>query len=69
MKKVIRILIIVALAFILKFYLFDLPRLAYNFKEIIHLQMERDSLQDERIYKLEKYNNTLVQQTNETTAQ
>lgn len=63
MKKVIRILIIVALAFILKFYLFDLPRLAYNFKEIIHLQMERDSLQDERIYKLEKYNNTLVQQT------
>lgn len=63
MKKVIRILIIVALAFILKFYLFDLPRLAYNFKEIIHLQMERDSLQDDRIYKLEKYNNTLVQQT------
>lgn len=63
MKKVIRILIIVALAFILKFYLFDFPRLAYNFKEIIHLQMERDSLQDERIYKLEKYNNTLVQQT------
>lgn len=69
MKKVIRILIIVALAFILKFYLFDLPRLAYNFKEIIHIQMERDSLQDERIYKLEKYNNTLVQQANETTAQ
>ena len=57
MKKVIRILIIVALAFILKFYLFDLPRLAYNFKEIIHLQMERDSLQDERIYKLEKNEN------------
>lgn len=37
MKKVIKILFIVALAFVLKFYLFDLPRFVYRLKDLLNL--------------------------------
>lgn len=72
MKKVIRILIIVALAFILKFYLFDLPRQMYKLKEYIKIQAEVDSLQTKYINQLVKNNNAFVdylKRNNETTAQ
>ena len=72
MKKVIRILIIVALVFILKFYLFDLPRQTYCLKEYIKIQAEVDSLQTKYINQLVKNNNALVdylKRNNETTAQ
>lgn len=72
MKKVIRILIIVALAFILKFYLFDLPRQTYKLKEYIKKQVEVDSLQTKYINQLVKNNNALVdylKRNDETTAQ
>lgn len=35
MKKVIKILLIISLAFVLKFYLFDLPRFVYTFRNTI----------------------------------
>ena len=53
MKKVCKILTIVSLACVLTFYLFDLPRHAYNLKEYVQTQMGIDSLQNERIYNLE----------------
>ena len=72
MKKVIKILTILSLACVLKFYLFDLPRQTYNLNEYIKVQVEIDSLQTKYINQLVKNNNALVdylKRNNETTAQ
>lgn len=72
MKKVIKILTILSLACVLKFYLFDLPRQTYKLKEYIKIQVEVDSLQTKYINQLVKNNNALVdylKRNNETTAQ
>lgn len=60
MKKVIKILIVFSLAFILKFYIFDLPRQVYSLKKYIEIQAEIDSLQTEYIRQLVKNNNLLI---------
>ena len=60
MKKVIKILIVFSLAFILKFYIFDLPRQVYSLKKYIEIQAEIDSLQTEYIRQLVKNNNQLI---------
>lgn len=60
MKKVIKILIVFSLAFILKFYIFDLPRQVYSLKKYIEIQAEIDSLQTEYIRQLVKNNNKLI---------
>lgn len=61
MKRIIKILTIVSLAFVLKFYLFDLPRCTYAIKEYCYAQKYLDSLQNERILQLVKNNNALVE--------
>mgnify|MGYP003294709889 CR=1 FL=1 len=71
MKRIIKILTIVSLAFVLKFYLFDLPRCTYALKEYYYVQKDLDSLQNERILQLVKNNNALVEYlkgNNKTTA-
>lgn len=72
MKRIIKILTIVSLAFVLKFYLFDLPRCTYALKEYCYVQKDLDSLQTEYIIQLIKNNNALVEYlkgNNKTTAQ
>lgn len=61
MKRIIKIFTIVSLAFIIKFYLFDLPRCTYALKEYCYVQKDLDSLQNVRIIQLIKNNNALVE--------
>ena len=60
MKKVIKILIVFSLAFILKFYIFDLPRQVYVLKNCIEIHSQVDSLQTVYIRQLVKNNNLLI---------
>lgn len=60
MKKVIKILIVFSLAFILKFYIFDLPRQVYVLKNCIEIYSQVDSLQTVYIRQLVKNNNLLI---------
>lgn len=66
MKKAIKILTIVSLAFVLKFYLFDLPIKTYYLNEYAKKQVQLDSLQTEYIRQLVTNNNAIIDYIKET---
>lgn len=65
MKKFFRILtkalIMIAVAFVVKFYLFDLPRFVYRKNQTEEILWQLDSLQNEYIITLVKNNNAWVE--------
>lgn len=65
MKKFFRILtkalIMIAVAFVVKFYLFDLPRFVYRKNKTEEILWQLDSLQNEYIITLVKNNNAWVE--------
>lgn len=65
MKKFFRILTkaltMIAVAFVVKFYLFDLPRFVYRKNQIEEILWQLDSLQNEYIITLVKNNNAWVE--------
>lgn len=65
MKKFFRILtkalIMIAVAFVVKFYLFDLPRFVYRQNQAEEILWQLDSLQNEYIITLVKNNNAWVE--------
>ena len=65
MKKFFRILTkaltMIAVAFVVKFYLFDLPRFVYRKNQIEEILWQLDSLQNEYIITLVKINNAWVE--------
>lgn len=65
MKKFFRMLakalIMIAVAFVVKFYLFDLPRFVYRKNQTEKILWQLDSLQNEYIITLVKNNNAWVE--------
>lgn len=65
MKKFFRILTkaltMIAVAFVVKFYLFDLPRFVYRKNKTEEILWQLDSLQNEYIITLVKNNNAWVE--------
>lgn len=65
MKKFFRILTkaltMIAVAFVVKFYLFDLPRFVYRKNQTEEILWQLDSLQNEYIITLVKNNNAWVE--------
>lgn len=65
MKKFFRILIkaltMIAVAFVVKFYLFDLPRFVYRKNHTEEILWQLDSLQNEYIITLVKNNNAWIE--------
>lgn len=65
MKKFFRILTkaltMIAVAFVVKFYLFDLPRFVYRKNKTEEILWQLDSLQNEYIITLVKNNNAWIE--------
>ena len=65
MKKFFRILAkaltMIAVAFVVKFYLFDLPRFVYRKNQTEKILWQLDSLQNEYIITLVKNNNAWIE--------
>ena len=65
MKKFFRILTkaltMIAVAFVVKFYLFDLPRFVYRKNQTEEILWQLDSLQNEYIITLVKNNNAWIE--------
>lgn len=65
MKKFFRILTkaltMIAVAFVVKFYLFDLPRFVYRKNQTEEILWQLDSLQNEYIITMVKNNNAWVE--------
>lgn len=70
MKKFFRILTkaltMIAVAFVVKFYLFDLPRFVYRKNQTEEILWQLDSLQNEYIITLVKNNNAWVEHLNDS---
>jgi hypothetical protein len=65
MKKFFRILAkaltMIAVAFVVKFYLFDLPRFVYRQNQAEEILWQLDSLQNEYIIQLVRNNNAWIE--------
>ena len=65
MKKFFRILAkaltMIAVAFVVKFYLFDLPRFVYRQNQAEEILWQLDSLQNEHIIQLVRNNNAWIE--------
>lgn len=65
MKKFFRILTkaltMIAVAFVVKFYLFDLPRFVYRQNQAEEILWQLDSLQNEYIIQLVRNNNAWIE--------